>query len=227
MKSKHFVLAVILMITGFIVAFSYQYANRDNNKPKVTNEQLKQENTIREQVINEQEANQKLEKQITQIRNKTQSTENNLAQQKTATFNLVQELNKYRLINGLTKVQGPGVKVTLSDAAYVPDGSNPNNYIVHQQDIQEVVYEFYAIGAEAVSINNQRITNHSYIECVGPVVKVDGTRHAAPFVIQAIGDPDMLVKSLEMNGNTADILRARGISVKIEKQDNIIMDSLM
>lgn len=227
MKSSRVILSIILMLTGFIIAYSYQYAHKDDNKPKVTSEVLKKENDIREKVIKEQEANRALQKQISDTRNQIQAVEDHLAKQKTVTFNLVEELNKYRLIDGLTKVQGPGVKVTLSDAAYVPDGDNPNNYIVHQQDIQEVIYELYAIGAEAVSVNNQRITNHSYIQCVGPVVKVDGNRHAAPFVVKAIGDPDMLVGSLEMNGNTADILRARGITVKIEKQDNIIMDPLL
>ena len=47
-------------------------------------------------------------------------------------------------------------------------------------------------GAEAISINGQRIVARTEIRCVGPVITVNGTRIAPPIKIQAIDDPNVL-----------------------------------
>lgn len=228
MKKNKVALAFILMVTGFIVAFSYQYVQKQEAKERrMTMEQWKREHQLRTQLIEEQEGNRERQQQLDEIRAKIHNIEQKLAKQKTDSAQLVKKLSNFRMINGQTFVEGPGIMVTLSDADYVPGGKNPNNYIVHQQDIQEVIYELYAIGAEAISLNGQRLSTHSYIECVGPVVKVDGERYTAPFIVRAIGDPELLMNAINMNGGTAELLIARGIDVTIETKDHIKMKPLL
>lgn len=221
------ILSLILLVTGFILAFSFQYVRVHHPTNIQTTEQYQQEKQLRDQIIQEQNSNRNLQKDLDKVRSQIQTNEQKIAKEKTTASQLLSDLNKYRLLNGQTSVSGPGVKVILSDASYVPNGTNPNNYIVHQQDIQEVIYELYAIGAEAVSINGQRISSHSYIECVGPVVKVDGERHTAPFVVEAIGDPDLLINALNMNGGVVEVLVSRGIKVSVEKVSNLTLSPLM
>ncbi len=81
--------------------------------------------------------------------------------------------------------------------------------------------------AAAVSINGQRVTHHSYISCNGPVITVDGNQYPAPFVISAIGDPDVLMPALNIAGGLVDQLSRDHISVSIEKQDQIEMEPLL
>ncbi|WEG11661.1 DUF881 domain-containing protein [Pullulanibacillus sp. KACC 23026] len=221
------ILSLILLVTGFILAYSYQYVKNHHIENGTANAQYQQEKELRDEIISEQNSNRSLQNQLNKVRGKIQTNEENLAKQKTTAGKLVTDLTKYRMLNGQTKVSGPGVKIVLSDANYVPNGTDPNDYIVHQQDIQEVIYELNAIGAEAIAINGQRFSSHSYIECVGPVVKVDGERHSAPFVISAIGDSDLLMSGLNMTGGVVETLIERGIDVSVEKVNSLTLDPLL
>lgn len=228
MGKNKIALAIILMVTGFIISFSYQYVQKiSTEKSQVSSEQWKRENSLRKQLIAEQDTNRELKTKLDKERTDVQHMETQFSDQEAISSKLVKTLSTYRMINAETKVKGPGVKVTLSDASYAPNGDNPNNYIVHQQDIQEIIYELLAAGAEGISINGERFTAHSYIECVGPVVKVDGHKHSAPFVVTAIGDPTTLMDSLNMNGGSVELLIARGINVTVEKKDSIILKPLL
>jgi len=92
---------------------------------------------------------------------------------------------------GLTAVEGPGVRVTLKDAPPTldpPDGEDPNLLVVHQQDIQAFVNALWAGGAEAVTLQGQRLISTTGIKCVGTTVVLDGVPYSPPYVIEAIGD---------------------------------------
>ncbi|MCL6548792.1 MAG: DUF881 domain-containing protein, partial [Alicyclobacillus sp.] len=68
-------------------------------------------------------------------------------------------------------------------------------------------------GAEAVSINHYRVVATSGIYCTGPVVRINDHRIGAPFLIEAIGDPQALQSALQIQGGILDALRARGLNV--------------
>ena len=91
---------------------------------------------------------------------------------------------------GLTALEGPGVRVTLTDApkSVDPGGADPNLLVVHQQDIQAFVNALWVGGAEAVSLQGQRLISTTGIKCVGNTVVLDGVPYSPPYVIEAIGD---------------------------------------
>ncbi|MFD0704610.1 DUF881 domain-containing protein [Alloscardovia venturai] len=99
-------------------------------------------------------------------------------------------------------VEGPGVTVTLSDSQkwnqVAKDADvNPNDYVVHQQDIEAVVAALWAGGAEAVTIQGERLLPTSAIKCVGNVLLLNGKQYAPPYVIAAIGDTKLMKNSLD------------------------------
>lgn len=102
---------------------------------------------------------------------------------------------------GLTAQRGPGVTVRLDDAPRregVPAASdNPDDLVVHQQDLQAVVNALWAGGAEAMTLMGQRIISTSAVRCVGNTVILHGRVYSPPFVISAIGDPSRLRASLD------------------------------
>lgn len=224
MKGNHVILSVILIITGFIIALSYQFANETPKSQVITERQWKKEDELRNQVLFEQSVSRNLAEELRAIQAEITVIEEEIAFQERTYFNLVEDLDKLRMVTGAVGVKGPGIEVTLTDAQYVPDGENPNFYIVHEFHIQQVVHELLVTQAEAIAINGQRISNRSYIQCVGPVIRVDGNTSFAPFVITAIGDPAKLHDSLNLPGGVRDQLLSDQIEVKIERKDLIIMD---
>lgn len=101
---------------------------------------------------------------------------------------------------GLTALEGPGLTVTLEDA---PEsiresaGDQVSDAIVHQQDIQAVANALWAGGAEAMTLQGQRVVSTTGIKCVGNTVLLHGVTYSPPYVVSAIGDPDELRDSLE------------------------------
>jgi uncharacterized protein YlxW (UPF0749 family) len=101
---------------------------------------------------------------------------------------------------GLTAVTGPGVTVTLWDAprsVREQPGVDVSQLLVHQQDIEAVMNALWSAGAEAMSVQDQRVISTTGVKCVGNSVIVDGVPYAPPYVIQAIGDPSRLLAALD------------------------------
>jgi len=98
---------------------------------------------------------------------------------------------------GLTAVHGPGVTVELADSTMreSPSG-DPNDLVVHEQDLQSVVNALWAAGAEAIAVNGERITATSAIRCVGNTLLLHGTVYAPPYRIAAIGNAATLEAGL-------------------------------
>jgi len=99
---------------------------------------------------------------------------------------------------GLAEVSGPGVLVEMRDSPLrrSPTG-DPNDLVIHQQDIQAVVNALWAGGAEAMSINGERLTSDSAVRCVGNTLLLHGSVYAPPYRISAIGDQVKLAALLE------------------------------
>ena len=102
---------------------------------------------------------------------------------------------------GSVPVAGPGVEVALTDAP-VPDGGIPedrvpDDYVVHQQDVESVINALRSGGAEALTIQGERVVATTSIRCVGNVLYVGGRVYSPPFVVGAIGDPDVLLEALD------------------------------
>ncbi|AZU61435.1 DUF881 domain-containing protein [Neobacillus mesonae] len=226
-KGNHLILSLVSLVLGFIIAFSYHLTQIENEKPKLSDKQYEQTLALRNQLIEQEETNRKLQLELKQKQDKVQKNEKDLAKEAQVFSNLAEDTEKYRLFTGRVKVKGNGVKVTLSDGAYNPKEDNVNNYLVHEHHVFKVITELYISGAAAVAINGQRLTSHSYIVCNGPVITVDGVPYPAPFVITAIGDPDVLSSSLNLTGGVKDQLVNDNIIFKLEKADNIIFDPIL
>jgi uncharacterized protein YlxW (UPF0749 family) len=99
---------------------------------------------------------------------------------------------------GLTAVTGPGLTVTLDDAprSISKDATDLDAFVVHQQDIQAVVNALWAGGAEAMTIQGQRVISTSAIRCVGNNVVLHGVPYSPPYKISAIGDAEKMNDAL-------------------------------
>jgi uncharacterized protein YlxW (UPF0749 family) len=100
---------------------------------------------------------------------------------------------------GLTAKTGQGVSVTLSDAPEEVINSTSqdlNLLVVHQQDIQAVVNAMWKGGAEAVTVQGQRVITTTGIKCEGNAVQLHGVPYPQPYVIEAVGEQSQLLQAI-------------------------------
>lgn len=130
--------------------------------------------------------------------------------------------DELRLRAGLTPLEGPGIILRMEDSTKKSKaGENPNLYVIHDDDILKVINELRAAGAEAISINGQRLVATSEIRCAGPTLSVNNVRSAVPFEIHAIGDKGTLENALKMRGGVAETLKVWGIQMEITPSDSV------
>lgn len=139
---------------------------------------------------------------------------------------LQEQLKNTQTMAGLTPVSGKGIIITLDDnkaGLQANPHDDPNRYIIHYENILGIVSELKAAGAEAVSVNQQRLITTSEIRCVGNVILVNTTRLAPPFVIQAIGSPKLLAEMVTSPSREYEILRSANFPVSIKESDEVII----
>lgn len=130
---------------------------------------------------------------------------------------------------GLTPVRGEGIVVVLDDTprdAEVPDDIDPNLLVVHQQDIQGFVNALWAGGAQAISLQGQRLTSNTGIKCVGNSVVLQGVPYAPPYRIVSVGDVGSLQSALE--GSEAvrrfrEYVRYADLGLEVTSSDDLLV----
>jgi uncharacterized protein YlxW (UPF0749 family) len=131
------------------------------------------------------------------------------------------EVDELAMLAGGGGLTGRGVAVTLddSDLARSPSG-DPNDLVIHEQDIQTVVNALWRAGAEAVAVSGQRLTSASAVRCAGNTLLLHGTVQSPPYEIVAIGDPGTLRDSLARGPGIDRLLaaaRAFGLRYVVEE----------
>ncbi|MEU0437381.1 DUF881 domain-containing protein [Streptomyces sp. NPDC006290] len=115
------------------------------------------------------------------------------------------------ILSGATDVHGPGVKLVVNDAKEAStggDGTNPRETSgfsdtgrVRDRDMQRVVNGLWESGAEAISVNGQRLTALSAIRAAGDAILVDNKPLVPPYTVLAVGDGQRLSTRFQ---NSAD-----------------------
>lgn len=220
---KQFIVLIVCIATGFMIGYSYKLTK---DEVKVNTSYLEQEESYREDLISQQERNKELTEELISLQTKRREYEKNLAENEDDFDHLLQEAEKLRLLLGEIPAYGEGIRVTLKDSEYDPNSPNPNDYIVHESHVFSVINELKISGAEAITVNGQRIKTNSFIRCNGPVITIDGKQFPAPFVIEAVGDVKTLHTSLKIVGGVFDQLLNDRIVVTIEESSLIEMPSI-
>jgi uncharacterized protein YlxW (UPF0749 family) len=134
---------------------------------------------------------QKANDELTGLRNQALSANGTLSRQ----------LDRDQLLAGQSAATGPGLQVVISEPPQASDTSPPGRAasapvdapnILTDRDVRSVVNELWADGAEAISVNNVRLTPTSAIRFAGDAVLVDFAPITSPYTIRAIGNADDL-----------------------------------
>ena len=140
---------------------------------------------------------------------------------------LSDDLKQADFLAGLTAVQGPGIIITLTDSKHTIPGALPAAImpsLIHDTDINQTVNELKAAGAEAISVNDQRLVATSPIRCAGPTVLVNNVPQPPPYVVRAIGNPNTMQVAMNLPGGVADQLRGMDPAmIKMQQAKHLVV----
>ncbi len=131
---------------------------------------------------------------------------------------LKNELDDARIIAGLEDVYGPGITVTLDDLKFA---ETYNYSLISHEMLLRLVNELNAAGAEAISINDQRIVSTTEIILAGAHININTVEFAPPFVVKAIGDPKTLEGAIMMRSGIVEDIQINDIDVSVVQEQKI------
>jgi len=204
------------MLLGIMLALQYRSVNYNQSMASLENKRLEE---LKEEVIRLQNQKNELQERYEKLEEENQTFARVKAGDSEAVQQLKNSLLKARIFAGLETVEGEGVIVTLDD-------NYPFLY-VSDFDILNVVNELKASGAQAISVNEERIVAMSEIREAGDYIVINGKQYKAPFVVKAIADPNNLERALMMIGGVVENLEAGGLKVSIKKSDKIVINKFV
>ena len=215
---------VLSLILGIFLSLPFRVIHEDSAEP------LPSESTqeLMNRMLKIDEENLLLKTELEQSRASVASLEAMIAQGQESSQELTDSLTRYRILAGLDPVHGPGIKLTLSEERIDPaPGTDAAYYLIHQEDLLNIVNEMWLAGAEAIAIRSgnrtERLINNSTIRCVGSLIDVNNTRMTPPFDIFAIGDPDDLYTALTMPYGVLEPLGFYNIRSDITRLDDMVL----
>jgi uncharacterized protein YlxW (UPF0749 family) len=185
-----------------------------------------QERTPLVETATELQAQQEaLKSEILDLRERIQAIEQTGEGSAVTVRDLNDQLLDARIAAGLIPLTGTGIVLQLEDSLepVAPD-ANEADYLVGARDIRTVVEELWAAGAEAIAVNEERITPTSAIIEVGPSILVNSAYLLPPYQITALG-PDELYARLSASPGFVDLIRARaetyGVRIAFAEPDSV------
>jgi len=128
------------------------------------------------------------------------------------------------MFSGAMELRGPGVIITIDDGVRpLFEGEDINNILVHDADILIIINDLKKNGAEAISVNGERLVETSSVICSGYTVEINGVRYARPFMIRAIGDGNRMASSLIGPEGYGTSLKGWGVLFEIELSDEVFI----
>lgn len=191
-----FLVALFVLVAGFGYLLAVQFEPTVNNAYVVPVQNVE----LVEIMKGLEKENGSAAQRIVDLRGQLGELENKSAITSDEVRVLTQQLGGLRGQAGLAAAAGPGVIVTLSDSSRTPTLSDdPNYFVIHDGYLRSIVNLMRRYGATAIAINDQRILANSPIVCAGPIILVNSSRMSPPYIITAVGDPEMLADSISQD----------------------------
>lgn len=157
-----------------------------------------------------QKENEDLKKQIGQLQEKITASSNLLKEGKIVSSSSLEELKNLKEKVGLTPKEGEGILITLADSEGKFASSET---IVHASDLRDLINLLWESGAEAISINEERVSANTSIDCIVNTILINNRRFTSPFLIVALGDSFKLKKALEDEDKLPDLYRRKKLGL--------------
>lgn len=209
-------IALTMSIATFIIAFSIVLQMKTVKQYKQANVEDLREDEIKTQISTYQSKYEEAKAQLEENQNKIEEYKTTTDEKEKSSNLLDNELNESKTLLGLTDVKGEGVIITLKD-------TDDNKFT--SENLRYLVNELKYAGAEAISINGNRVVNLTDIATINDnfIIMNNGeVRLNSPYEIKAIGDRKYLTSTLNMkNSGFVDLMKSNNLNVEVKESDNI------
>ena len=194
-----------------------------NKATKNVGTTLRDNNGLKDELLSSQGKYEELKKSLEKKQKELEKVRLKASTKSTEDTENEAEIKNNQKLLGLTEVSGPGFIITLEENREVNANEvlNINGYLVHEEDLLYIVNELFNSGADAVSINNQRIVNTSSIFCDGNIIRVNVKMVVVTITIIAIGYPERLDGALNRPGGYLQMMAGDGIKISTTRSENI------
>lgn len=188
----------------------FKWAKSNQKTTEILNE-LSAVKAEKERLVEEVE---RLEDQLDKIQNSA-SEENAIVK------SLTEELNRYKAFSGMTKVSGTGILVTIDNPPKDLNVGLEKNIALDYKMLLDLINELNSAGAEAISINDQRMVNSTEVRLAGSQVNVNTIPISPPFVIKAIGSSETLDSAINIRFGVVQNLQESGYYVEVKQVESL------
>lgn len=205
-------IGLMCMLLVFVISMQFKTIEETD----ITTIETMREDELRKTLANWKTKYEEVTEKITETNIKIDEYNQKIEGDEEATELIDKELEQINILLGKTDVKGDGIIVTLQD--------NEEKEIV-SSDLLLLINELKLAGAEAISINDERIINMTdIVDINNSYILVNGQRVTSPYVVKAIGDVKYLESGLtQKDVGFIDTYSALGKTAKLEKQDNIVI----
>lgn len=215
MKKGKIIMTVTIGIACFLLVMIIFMQFKMVHETDITSIDTMRESELRKELASWKSKYEDVEQKYTEVSEKLKSYKEESNNDLETKKKLEDELSELNLILGKTNVVGPGITITIKDG----DGDTAK---VTAEELLIIVNNLKDAGAEAISVNEKRIVDQSYIVDVSTnFIKANGQRIVPPYVIKAIGNSAYLESALLGNGGYAEELKALGKEVTITSDNKI------
>ena len=211
------VLSIVSGAIALVLIASMFVQFRTVSESKELNIEGLRDDELRTQIASYKSKYEETMEQYNANRNTINEYETAINENKETTELLDEEINQAKSLLGLTNVKGSGVIVTLTD-------TEDALYTYIADDLIMLLNELKYAGAEAISINDNRIINLADIVTLndGLIILYGDVRLTSPYVVKAIGDPTYLMSTLSIkNSGYIDQMKANGMAIDVKQDNNI------
>lgn len=216
MKKGKITLTITIAISCIVLTFVMFMQFKIVNETDITSIETMRTTELQTELANWRTKYEEVEKQYEEVNGKINEYKTNNQENKENGELLKNELEQVNMALGKTDVQGEGIIITLRDT----DDELIKN--ITADDLLLIVNSLKLAGAEAISINEERIINMTdIVNITDSYIKVNGQRILAPYIIKAIGNQSYLESALMGNGGQVDTLQKNGQDVSVEKENKL------
>lgn len=216
MKKEKIVMAITIGLSTFILVAVMFMQFKVVKQADITSIETMTESELRSELIAWREKYEELQVKHQDIITKIQEYQEEYKSDEETEKLFEAELSGLKMLLGETDVQGQGITITISEIGVEDDKIN-------YEDLLYIVNSLKGAGAEAISINNQRIINRTDIVTINldTYIKINGKRIFGPYTIKAIGNQTYLESALLGSGGYVDELEKWGFQIDIQRSDNV------
>jgi len=198
------VLASVSLATFLVAGVA---ATQFRSQPLPPSNRFARDEALRKSVNGLEDQNRQLKARVQGLQAQVKAREDESAQRSSAAQQVNAQLDDQKVVVGLVALHGPGITVTLHD------GTDPNNpadqslgWVIHYQDLQDIVNLLWASGAEGVAVNGQRVVpSTSFFYAGVNILLNNASRITGPYTVTALGDPPTLTRALANRDQLAEL----------------------